>query len=156
MSLERLCGYPPRPGTGKVRSPWKRWVPCLTGGTQLAMRQRRGNTIVFKHLHPLEAFQMNGWPLEAWNQDKPGHGVCKHPLQHKPGTPGHTPLKKLRHMAGNMWSAYHYVPVMMSALGAYDWSGVRLVDDLKAAKKASAHEHECSSDDADESGVDGP
>ena len=53
---------------GNVRNPWKRYIPCLTGGTQLAMRRRQGNDTIFKHLHPLEAFQMNGWHLNAWKQ----------------------------------------------------------------------------------------
>lgn len=140
MSLERLVGYP---GGGKaggnVRNPWKRYIPCLTGGTQLAMRRRQGNDTIFKHLHPLEAFQMNGWHLNAWKQTEGDHGgvTLMHPLQQRASGEGHTPLKTLRHMAGNMWSCYHYVPVMMAAIGAHTWDGVHVVNNVADCVGAS-------------------
>ena len=149
MSLERLCGYAPggKPGA-KVRSPWKRFIPCLTGGTQLVMRRRQGDDTIFKHLHPLEAFQMNGWHYDSWKQTEGDHGSATlvHPLQHRVGSAGHTPLKVLRHMAGNMWSCYHYVPVVMAAIGAHTWDGVRIVANDQDLVDASG----AGSDDSDD------
>ena len=79
----------------------------MTGSSSMIGRfLREDNSVKMKRLHGLEAMRLIGWETPMWKG-----GVS--PFE----TPGVTP-ELLTDMAGNAWSAYAFVPVWMSAVGA--------------------------------------
>ena len=71
----------------------------------------------YQMLSPLDIFALNGWcPAMSKGDDETPLSV---PISH----PGYLKRSTFAHMAGNMWSAFHFAPILMAAMGSVDWAG---------------------------------
>jgi hypothetical protein len=125
MTLERLTKYPPKSSqAADLRKPWKAFVPCCTGNTKMVMRYPGDHGVtLFRMLSPLDIFSLNGWGVTMFRQHESLSRTTQTPLSVGAKHPGHLKRSTFGHMAGNMWSAFHYVPVVMATFGAVDWAG---------------------------------
>ena len=89
---------------------------------------------IIRRIHGLEALRLIGWDLPLWGSD--GYGL-----------PPTASCDVLCSMAGNGWSAWHYLPLMISFFSAVPWKQV-LEDDaaLREEMQAKLDESEESED----------
>eukprot|EP00959_Pyramimonas_sp_CCMP1952_P455244 9471266-Pyramimonas_sp.AAC.1 len=71
-----------------------------------------GKTKSIHRLHPVEIFRMNLWDVSRF---------CKPRI---PENADKVTFDSLNEMAGNMWSGYHVVPIIMASFGAVSWTQV--------------------------------
>ena len=66
---------------------------------------------LFRMLTPLDIFSLNGWGVTMFRQEKSSAQTTQHPLSVSAKHPGYLKRSTFAHMAGNMWGAFHFVPV---------------------------------------------
>ena len=101
MSLERAFGWPPQKKQ-KLKNPWKvSEVPCQTGSAVMAARKvHLDGTKTLRRVHGLEALRLLGWDIPLWGR----HNSMEIP---------HLSNDVLCSMAGNGWSAWHFMPLLV-------------------------------------------
>ena len=136
-TFERTFNWPPpiketedeeeekedKPLRDKLKCPWKRHVPTLTGNSRIAVRchNSEGRTVI-RALHGLEAMALQGWDLPLWK---------KNPYQDKGIN-----SSSLMDLAGNMWCAGSYLPIAIAAFGTVPWMTLKQADLLESASLA--------------------
>ena len=110
-----------------LRNPWKSTIPTMTGGSAICGRRMDKNgKVILKKIHPLEMFQLNGWDISMWEQGSPYLSA-------------EVDDELLVDLAGNSWSSFSYVPVIMAAMGCVNWNEV---NKLKKEMKMQAEMQE--------------
>ena len=144
--------------TGIVKkSPWRATPPTLTGSTKLAIRMLvdtdTQNNSLENHEPPaayqrrrkirlaegFEYFRLQGWDDSMWTPVQPSD-LPDCPMDY---------IELLSNLAGNGWSAFHYIPVQMSLLatiGRYHKGLDPSVPCIQEALEEDSEEAECSSD----------
>ena len=106
-TMERSLHFPLEEEDSEMTNPWKLHVPCFTCNSAVVGRMLAGDgTVSYRRLHVLEGFSMMGWSPDCWKSP---------PFLH-------LTYAELQTMLGNMWSMYHFVPVLCAIAGAVDWS----------------------------------
>ena len=95
-----------------------------------------------RRIHGIEAMRLLGWDLSCWYGDTTS-----------------TRFDTLCNMAGNAWSAWHFLPFITAVLTSVPWVEVVAEDEAMKAEKAKKEEedkaeHEESSSDGESSRVD--
>ena len=125
----------------KVSNPWRNQVPTMSGGCVVCARcLHPDGTLTNRRLHGLEAMRVQGWDLKTWHADM---SPCTAPQCHTNDT--------LQDLAGNMWSAFQFIPIFITALSAMPWTEVMI--EQKAEKerlRAEAAERAAGDEDDDE------
>ena len=123
----------------KVSSPWRTQIPTMSGGCVVCARcLMPDGTLTIRCLHGLEAMRVQGWDLANWRD---GLSTCLEPQ--------HQTNDMLQDFAGNMWSAFHFIPIFIAALAAMPWPEVQQENVLEkeklrreAAARAAAEEED--------------
>ena len=98
--------------SSSVRRPWHAMPPTFTGYSSIVGRQlTEDGTVIFKHIHPIEGFNMKGWDLSQWSRPVGSQDA-------------RVTLDVLNGIVGNMWSMYHFLPLFIAAAGCVNWDEV--------------------------------
>ena len=99
-------------------NPWRTHVPTMTTHSSMVMRSMSASRgVCFKRIHPLEMMSLTGWALDMY---RPGTDSAPGPWY---GDETQTP-ELLADLAGNAWSGFAVLPILISAIGAVPWHDV--------------------------------
>ena len=108
-SIERVLHI----GEAHLKNPWSDCIPTFTGQSCMVGRLLDEiDGLTFKHLHPVEGFRMKGWDVNDWVV----------PIG---GSSADIEKKTLTNILGNMWSLFHFCPLLVAALGCVNWNECR-------------------------------
>ena len=114
MSLQRALKYPGKDPEQPTSNPWRAQIPTMSGGCVIVVRTKRADgSVGMRRLHGLEAMRLQGWDLPLW---RGGLSPC--------AAPQSASSDLLQNLAGNMWSAFHFVPIFLSAMCCMHWPDV--------------------------------
>ena len=114
---------------GSMRNPWQIVCPTLTSCTIIVCRKvEEDGTASMRRLHCLEALRLAGWDLCHFHEDGPF-------FQENQDT------DLLTSFAGNMWTAFHFLPLHIASSGCVDWNrAIPLVDAWKQEQRKKKEE----------------
>ena len=126
VSLERIC-------------------PCFTGTSKMVCRELgRTGDVSFRFISPTEILHMNGCDHALFRQfdDLEAKRLrtiegFQNPISLPSTHAARCKRSTMASMAGNMWSAYHFIPVWFAALGCVDWKEVRTIEIDRPAEDSS-------------------
>lgn len=117
-TFERSFRWPLGEGE-ELRNPWKPFIPTLTGSSAIICRKHNfDGSVVLKRLHGLEAMRVIGWDHSFWKG-----GVS--PFLGSGGGVSPVTPELLSDLAGNAWSAFGFLPLVVASFGAAPWMSYR-------------------------------
>ena len=136
-TLERSLNYG---SGGNPRNPWQLAIPTATSMSAMVGRLvGQDGSVRFKHVHPVELMQMQGWTLPFYAAPIFDAAYPK------------MDVDMMGSLVGNGWSLFHLCPLVKASFGAIDWSSMPegvLDDGMALAHRAR---NRCESDDESES-----
>ena len=100
--------------------------------------------VSFRFISPTEFVHMNGWDRALFREfdDLEAKRLrtiegFQSPISLPSTHAARCKRSTMASMAGNMWSAYHFIPVWFAALGCVDWKEVRTIEIDRPAEDSS-------------------
>jgi hypothetical protein len=128
------------PDLRRQMSPWKKTPPTLVGSVKVAVRVVQGSTSTIRILEGFEYMRMIGWDDACWAgelsaNDRPSMSTAEE-------------VELLANLAGNAYTAFHYMPWNMALLATFGKYHLNGIDDAADEDVEDDDGNDGGSDDA--------